>query len=81
MTVPLCTRCKAEPRRKGQRWGNACFARYMRETYRPKNTREMRKLRRMVANVRLAVSRGQAIERATASRETSPGAAILGGEA
>ena len=26
-----CTKCGAEPRRPGQRWGNACFAAAMRE--------------------------------------------------
>ena len=26
---PLCTKCLAEPRRKGQRWGKRCHASYM----------------------------------------------------
>lgn len=31
-----CSRCGAEPRRRGQRWGNRCFAESMRRT-RPKH--------------------------------------------
>jgi hypothetical protein len=37
--APACTKCRAEPRRKGQRWGNACFAAY--EANRRKGTTQI----------------------------------------
>ncbi len=28
--MPLCSKCSAEPAKKGQRWGKKCHAEYMR---------------------------------------------------
>lgn len=65
MSELLCTRCKAEPRIAGNRWGRECHARYMREVYRPRRAAILRKAR--AAEVLAIVSR---LSREAAGKET-----------
>ena len=43
-----CTKCRKEPRRPGQRWGNKCFKKYQRK-WDKKNTKYARALRDLIS--------------------------------